>query len=56
VRDDLAVRVEVNAIEAAKARLRAGPFQARYPEDVARAQERAAEELERFEAEIEERG
>jgi hypothetical protein len=36
-------------IEAAKERLRTGPFQARYPEDVARAKERAVVEMERFE-------
>jgi hypothetical protein len=52
LRDDLAARVEADPIEAAKARLRAGPFQARYPEDVARAQERAVVELERFEASL----
>jgi hypothetical protein len=55
LRDDLVARVEADPIEAAKARLRAGPFQARYPEDVERAKERAVGEMERFEAGIEER-
>jgi hypothetical protein len=55
-RDPEAPRLEADPIEAAKARLRAGPFQARYPEDVERAQERAVVELERFEAGLERHG
>jgi hypothetical protein len=52
LRADLAAPVEANPIEAAKERLRAGPFKAKYAEDVERAKERGAVEMERFEVEL----
>jgi hypothetical protein len=50
LRADLAAPVEADPLEAAKERLRAGPFKAKYAEDVERAKERGAVEMERFEA------
>jgi hypothetical protein len=46
------LRQDLATLERLRDDLGAGPFQARYPEDVARAQERAVVEMERFEAEL----
>ena len=56
VADPSAAPIHVDEIEAAKHRLRAGPFAAVYPEDIARAKERAVAEPEELERKLEEQG